>query len=107
MRKHVLVLAFVVATAVAAPPGDSAIPFPFQARSLDGNANNVAHPSWGRAGTTGSPVNYLRIGPVNYANGIERMQPGPNVRYVSNRIFNDISQNIFSERDESQWGWAW
>ena len=27
--------------------------------------------------------------------------------YVSNRIFNDVGQNLFSENDISQWGWAW
>jgi hypothetical protein len=28
-------------------------------------------------------------------------------RYVSNRIFNDTSQNLFSENGVSQWGFAW
>ena len=30
-----------------------------------------------------------------------------NPRYVSNRIFNDLGQNLFSERDVSQFGWVW
>ena len=32
---------------------------------------------------------------------------GPNVRYVSNRIFNDRHQNVFSETEVTQWGWIW
>ena len=35
------------------------------------------------------------------------MVGGPPTRYVSNRIFNDVGQNLFSENDVSQWGWAW
>jgi hypothetical protein len=32
---------------------------------------------------------------------------GPSPRYISNRIFNDEGQNLFSENGETQWGWAW
>ena len=35
------------------------------------------------------------------------MQPGPSPRAISNRIFNDGGQNLFSENGISQWGWAW
>ena len=35
------------------------------------------------------------------------MVGGPSPRYISNRIFNDVGQNLFSENDISQWGWAW
>jgi hypothetical protein len=31
----------------------------------------------------------------------------PPARYISNRVFNDTGQNIFSENDVSQWGWVW
>ena len=44
---------------------------------------------------------------ANYADGIGTVKPGPQPRYVSNRIFNDVGQNIFSENDVSQWGWVW
>ncbi len=74
----------------------------FEARSLDGAGNNRAHPDWGRAGTQ-----YRRVAPTAYADGIAKMTGGPNARWISNRIFNDIGQNLFSENDESQWGWAW
>src|SRR4051812_4100668 len=60
----------------------------FEPRSLDGSQNNVAHPQWGRAGTP-----YARLARPDYAFG----KTAPNARYVSNRIFNDLGQNIFSE----------
>src|SRR5262249_1300815 len=39
--------------------------------------------------------------------GIGKMVSGPSPRYISNRIFNDLGQNLFSENNISQWGWAW
>jgi Animal haem peroxidase len=45
--------------------------------------------------------------PANYADHISKIVSGPALRYVSNRIFNDIGQNLFSENEISQWGWAW
>jgi hypothetical protein len=71
-------------------------------RSLDGSGNNVSHPAWGQAGTQ-----YARVAAPNYADGIGQMQAGPSPRYISNRVFNDLGQNLFSENDVSQWGWAW
>jgi hypothetical protein len=35
------------------------------------------------------------------------MAAGPSPRYISNRVFNDVGQNLFSERGVSQWGWVW
>jgi hypothetical protein len=35
------------------------------------------------------------------------MEGGPSPRKISNMIFNDLGQNIFSENGISQWGWAW
>ena len=75
---------------------------PQQSRSLDGGGNNRQHDDWGRAGTQ-----YLRVAAPNYADGISKEVAGPPTRYVSNRIFNDVGQNLFSENDVSQWGWAW
>jgi peroxidase len=74
----------------------------FETRTLNGSDNNQAHARWGQAGT-----NYRRVGPAVYADGVSAMVAGPNSRYVSNRIFNDVGQNLFSENDVSQWGWAW
>jgi len=71
-------------------------------RTLDGRGNNVRHPTWGQAG-----ARYLRIAPPAYADGIGRVAPGRPARFVSNRIFNDVGQNLFSENDVTQWGWVW
>ena len=62
-----------------------------------------AHPTWGKAG---HQLRRASRAP-NYADGISRDGHGPNARYISNRIFNDIGQNLFSENNISQWGWAW
>jgi hypothetical protein len=71
-------------------------------RALDGSGNNLHHPSWGKAGTP-----YPRVAQPNYADGVGSMVAGPPARYISNRVFNDLGQNIFSENDISQWGWLW
>jgi hypothetical protein len=71
-------------------------------RSLDGFGNNLADPTRGQAGTP-----YARVAPANYADGVGAPADGPAPRYVSNRIFNDASQNVFSERGVSQWGFVW
>ena len=71
-------------------------------RTLDGSGNNVAHKTWGQAGTP-----YPRVGPANYADGIASMRSGPPPRRISNRVFNDLGQNLFSENKLSQWVWVW
>ena len=71
-------------------------------RTLSGRGNNVDHPSWGAENRP-----YLRVAPVSYTNGLGRMDAGPPARYISNRIFNDVGQNLFSESAVSQWGWVW
>lgn len=71
-------------------------------RSLDGRANNPWRPDWGRAGRA-----YRRLAPPRYADGAGAMMPGPNPRYVSNRVFNSLGVDLFSERNVSQLVWAW
>ncbi len=71
-------------------------------RSLDGSGNNERQPTWGAVGTL-----YLRRAPANYADGRGAMVQGPNARYISNRIFNDVGQNVFSARGATQWVWVW
>jgi hypothetical protein len=88
------------ASFVGQVPAQAAVPFPIQ--SLDGSGNNVANPSWGRAGT-----NYSRVAAARYADGRGQPVAGPNSRYVSNRTFNDDNQNLFSERNVTQWGFTW
>jgi hypothetical protein len=76
--------------------------FPDGIRSLDGSGNNVKHPNWGRAFTL-----YTRVAGANYADGLGAMVGGPSPRYVSNRIFNDIAQNLFSENNVTEFAPAW
>jgi hypothetical protein len=73
-----------------------------EVQSLDGRGNNQRHPEWGATGTQ-----YARVARPNYADGIGEQVAGPSTRYVSNRLFNDIDQNIFSERGVTQWGFTW
>lgn len=70
--------------------------------SLDGTGNNARRPNQGAAGRA-----YSRVAAAAYADGVGAMADGPSPRYVSNRIFNDTGQNIFSARGVSQWAWAW
>src|SRR3989442_8271037 len=99
-RMGVLALAVtMIVLAITTTPGDAAT---FAFRTLDGSGNNLPHPEWGRANTL-----YLRVAPTNYADGISAMASGPSIRYVSNRVFNDVGQNIFSKDGVTQWGWVW
>ncbi|HEV8470622.1 MAG TPA: peroxidase family protein [Candidatus Limnocylindria bacterium] len=95
----VLALAVTIVLAITTAPGEAV---GFAVRTLDGSGNNLHHPEWGRANTL-----YLRVAPTNYADGISGMVPGPSIRYVSNRVFNDVGQNIFSKDGVTQWGWVW
>jgi hypothetical protein len=96
MTRTVPALAAAAILAAAAPASAQSV------RTLDGANNNRNHPGWGKAGS-----NYIRVAPANYADGVGAVKPGPRERYVSNRIFNDIGQNVFSEHGVSQWGWVW
>src|SRR3954451_11634200 len=91
---------------VIAVPAASASPDEISAalanRPLDGAGNNVAHPDWGRANRP-----YQRLTPAVYADGVGTPVPGPPARRVSNRIFADGAQNLFSENAVTQWGFAW
>src|ERR1043166_4522221 len=74
----------------------------WEVQSLNGINNNPDFPTAGSAGT-----DYLRIGPARYADGRSQMVSGPSPRYVSNRAFNDVNANVFSERGVTQWGNVW
>ncbi|HEX7522232.1 MAG TPA: peroxidase family protein, partial [Acidimicrobiia bacterium] len=76
--------------------------FPFEARSLDGSGNNERHPTWGQAN-----LPYSRVARAAYADGRSAVISGPNDRYISNRVFNDVNQNVFNDRNVSQWGNVW
>lgn len=93
-------LMLAIASFVNAAPAEAALPFAIQ--SLDGSGNNQANPAWGKTST-----NYTRVAAARYADGRSQMVAGPNARYVSNRVFNDINVNVFSERAVTQWGFVW
>lgn len=96
---QVVSLSLALAAVVAAPAVAVEAP---SVRPLNGSGNNSEHWDWGMASTP-----YLRVAKPFYANGVGQPLPGPAVRYVSNRIFNDTSQNLFSENGITQWGFAW
>lgn len=104
MRKLALVVLVLGILAVpTGASGSSSVSIPqLIVRSLDGSGNNLRHPDWGMANTP-----YLRVAPANYADGASQPVSGPPTRYVSNRIFNDEAQNIFSENNVTQWGFVW
>ena len=52
-----------------------------QFRSVDGSGNNLQNPALNQAGT-----DFARIGPANFADGIDAMQPGPNPREISDIV---------------------
>ncbi len=103
-RVAALVVAVVVmvgpSRAVATPADDVAAAL--GVRALDGAGNNVQHPEWGQVGRP-----YSRVAPAAYADGIGVAVAGPPARRVSNRVFADGSQNLFSENGVTQWGFAW
>lgn len=99
---HKLAMSLIAVLLLAALGGGSASSVPALVRTLDGSGNNLRHPDWGKAGTP-----YSRVAPVDYADRIGKMPAGPPPRYVSNRVFDDTGQNLFSENGVSQWGWVW
>ena len=74
----------------------------FEVRSLDGSGNNVDNPELGQAGG-----NYRRVGPAAYGDGGAPVELPADPRYLSNRIYNDTHQNLFSARGVTQWTWLW
>jgi hypothetical protein len=102
-------LAVVAAVLIASPANaddggvsDAPILGIWEVQSLNGVNNNLNSPTVGSAGTR-----YLRIGSAHYADGRSQMVSGPDPRYVSNRIFNDTNNDVFSERGVTQWGNVW
>jgi hypothetical protein len=87
---------------VASSTGSAADRVSSSVRSLDGSGNNRQHDDWGKAGTP-----YSRVTAAFYADRVGTMAAGPSPRRISNRLFNDLGQNVFSENNISQWGWTW
>lgn len=103
----VVLAGVVIALPVGAAPGnpgsgDELTDLLASGPALDGRGNNTQHPMWGAAGTP-----YLRVAKADYSDGKGSMPTTPSPRYISNRVFNDVGQNLFSENDASQWVWIW
>ncbi len=71
-------------------------------RTLDGSENNPDDPTLGQADRI-----YPRDADANYADGVGQLVDSPDARYLSNRIFNDTNQNIFTESGVTHWGFVW
>jgi hypothetical protein len=97
-----LVAAGTVMTGSAVAQTNTPTQLPFEIQSLDGSGNNRANPDWGLAGN-----DYSRETSARYADGVGEMVDAPDPRLISNRVFNDTAQNLFSERNVTQWGFAW
>lgn len=50
-------------------------------RTIDGSNNNLSDPALNQANT-----DFARVGPANFADGFDAMQPGPNPREISNIV---------------------
>ncbi|MCE7002265.1 peroxidase family protein [Kibdelosporangium philippinense] len=96
------IMALLAVIGLVTPSSVHARPPLMEIQSLDGSGNNLVHPDWGKAGTP-----YSRLAPARYADGIGAEVTGPAPRYISNRIFNDTGQPLFSSRHTSQWIVAW
>ena len=70
--------------------------------SLDGTGNNRSDANQGAVGTI-----YRRVAAAHYPDGASALVEGPNARYISNRIFEDSAQNLFSETGVTQWAYNW
>jgi Animal haem peroxidase len=71
-------------------------------RSLDGSGNHHDQPMLGAAFGP-----YARTAPARYADGVELPVEHPLERSVSNRVFDDLGENIHSSRGVTHWGYAW
>ena len=70
--------------------------------SLDGSGNNLLNPTLGK-----SDEIYLRVAKANYADDGGIVEDLPNARFISNRVFNDLHINLFSENNASHLSFVW
>src|SRR5207248_11519441 len=63
-------------------------------RSIDGSGNNLAHPTWGEAGT-----DFLRVAPAQYADGVSAPAGAsrPSARVVSNTVSDQQRQDTVND----------
>lgn len=78
----------------------SASPF----RPIDGSGNNLAHPTWGQAGTA-----FLRVAPDQYGDGVSTPAGAerPSAREVSNTIADQHGEDVINDRLMSAMVYAW
>ena len=78
-------------------------PLDLNVQSLDGSGNNPFDGTLGQSNTI-----YRRVGEANYADGVGELNTElPNARFISNRIFNDLHINLFSENNLSHLVFGW
>lgn len=72
--------------------------------SVDGSANNVAHPEWGQTGT-----DFIRIAPAAYADGVSTPAGAslPSARLISNALCDQDATTASSDRMMSAMMYAW
>jgi peroxidase len=63
-------------------------------RTIDGSDNNLSDPTLNQANT-----DFARVGPANFADGFDAMQPGPNPREISNIVAANGPTNAALEVD--------
>jgi peroxidase len=82
---------------------ESAAQFPDEFRMIDGTANNLAHPHWGRAG-----IELLRMTTLDYADGVDA--PAGPQRRSARDISNGVAAQphaVFNPLDASGFVWQW
>lgn len=83
------------------PPPKAPPHFTIEYRSIDGSGNNKLDPSLNQAGT-----DFARLGPANFADGIDTMVDGPNPRAISNIVV-DGSGDLANPEGLSGMMYAW
>ena len=71
-------------------------------RTLDGSGNNLRDYDLGMAG-----LPYSRVTDAAYADEVSEMVTVVDPRFISNRIYNDQADNLFSENGLTHWGFVW
>ncbi len=84
------------------PPDETDFEIYLDDRTLDGSDNNLEDTQLGASG-----LPYTRVMEATYADGLGEMPDGPDPRYISNRIYNDVAENLFSESGVTHWGFVW
>lgn len=75
---------------------------PFTSRSFDGSGNNLAHPTWGQAGT-----DFVRFTHAHFADGVSIPETGPNARMISNVVVGQGDAHAENPQGLSGFMYAW